>query len=412
MSSETVVAPEVAGEVASAGQQSTPFTQPSPSLQTAQQAAGESALVHWLTLTLLPGCGAGSIRKLVDYFGAPKAALAATKQQWMDVPGLSVKQLEGFDSIAECRQKAGSIVARAAALGVHVLCVDDAHYPELLLEIPDPPIVLYCLGNTQLLHSTCVAMVGSRSATGYGRRIARSFAEGVARAGVTVVSGMALGIDSESHLGALQAGGGTIGVLGCGIDVVYPRQNSALYQQVRSCGLLMSEYPPGTRPEGFRFPARNRIIAGLSRGVVVVEAARKSGSLITAQLGLDFGREIFAVPGQVDSYKSEGAHWLLQQGAQLVMGHGDILDVLTGGYHPSGAGPLGDGATEERPELPVELEPDALLLLNQLEPYPVSREEVAVKVDFSQARLSELFLYLELEGVIEMGPGDMVRRTI
>lgn len=413
MSSEAVVDPEAQSEVASADTQRTRFQAHPPPQQIAVQSANESLITDWLTLTLLPGCGAGSARKLVEHFGSPKAALAASRLQWAEVSGLGVKQREAFDTISECRQKARSVLDRAHAINVHLLSIDDTAYPQLLREIPDPPVVLYCLGNTDLLQSVCVAMVGSRSATSYGRRVARSFAEGLSREGVTVVSGMALGIDSESHIGALQARGSTIGVLGCGIDVVYPRQNGSLYEQVINSGLLISEYPPGTRPEGFRFPARNRIIAGLSSGVVVVEAARKSGSLITAQLGLDFGREIFAVPGQVDSYKSEGAHWLLQQGAQLVMSHGDIMEGLfTGfGFHECGSSNEEPGGKEVSELLP-NLEPDAIELFNQLEPYPVSREEISLKLSLSQARLSELFLYLELEGVIEMGPGDMVRRTV
>jgi DNA processing protein len=220
-----------------------------------------------------------------------------------------------------------------------------------------------------------------------------------------VLSGLAAGIDSESHSGALKGGGGTIAVLGCGVDVVYPRQNRSLYEQIRADGLLVSEYPLGTQPEGFRFPARNRIIAGLCLGVVVVEAAKKSGSLITAQLALDFGREIFAVPGQVDSFKSEGTHWLLRQGAQLVVSADDILQELQ----------LASVCHAVKNESALAnkfsaLDPDAVVLLNHLEPYPLLREEVSDKSGFTPARLSELFLFLELEGHIEMLPGDMVRR--
>ncbi|WP_136795196.1 DNA-processing protein DprA [Desulfosediminicola ganghwensis] len=412
MSSEAVVDPGVQSKMDLVESQNTSCNPPPPTSQAAEQSAYDPAVADWVTLTLLPGCGPGTIRKLVDHFGSPGAALAATRRQWSDVSGLGSKQLAAWNCIDECSKTARLLANRTISMGGQLLSIDDAAFPELLREIPDPPAVLYCLGDIGLLTSSSVAMVGSRSATSYGRRVARSLAEGLSREGLTVVSGMALGIDSESHIGALQGRGGTIGVLGCGIDVVYPRQNSSLYHEVKTKGLLISEYPPGTRPEGFRFPARNRIIAGLSKGVVVVEAARKSGSLITAQLGLDFGREIFAVPGQVDSYKSEGAHWLLQQGAQLVMSAADIVAGTSAYYNTCGVGTFDNQPDNNIEQLAPGLEPDAIELLKQLEPYPVSREEVSEKLHLSPARLSELFLYLELEGVVEMGPGDMVRRTV
>jgi DNA processing protein len=222
---------------------------------------------------------------------------------------------------------------------------------------------------------------------------------------LTVVSGLALGIDSEAHWGAVRGDGGTIAVLGSGVDVVYPRQNHSLYEKIRAGGLLLSEYPFGTQPEGFRFPARNRIIAGISQGVVVVEAARKSGSLITAQMALDFGREVFAVPGQVDSYKSEGTHWLLKQGAQLVTSGTEIVEELCPSVCGSATGPTGNS------EEPLSgLDPDAVALLQHLDPYPVSRDEVSEKAGLSPSRLSELFLFLELEGYVEVLPGDMIRK--
>jgi DNA processing protein len=222
---------------------------------------------------------------------------------------------------------------------------------------------------------------------------------------VTVVSGLALGIDAEAHLGALAGQGGTVAVLGCGLDVVYPRQNRGLYKQIGACGALVSEYPLGTGPEGFRFPARNRIIAGLCQGVVVVEAAKRSGSLITAQMALDCGREVFAVPGQVDSCKSEGTHWLLQQGAKLVQKVEDIVDEL------ALPGSKNDAAQNMTSHHDLhDIEPDALALLGHIESYPLMRDELLEKSGLAPARLSELLLLLELDGLIEVLPGDKLRK--
>lgn len=364
-----------------------------------------AATRDWLCLSLLPGLGPAGAARLVDHFGDVRRVLKASSAERMAVPGVRASQLAGFDRLEECRRQADRELAGISSLGGTILTREAPGYPGMLREIPDPPVVLYALGDISLLESRCVAMVGSRSATAYGRRAAGSLAESLAAHGVTVVSGMALGIDSEAHGGALKAHGATIAVLGCGIDVVYPRQNQPLYRQISTSGLLLSEYPLGTQPEGFRFPARNRIIAGMSLGVVVVEATRKSGSLITAQLALDFGREVFAVPGQIDSFKSEGTHWLLRQGAQLVASGGDIVAGLgIAGFCPGGKA-VGDG----RDGLSA-LDPDAAALLRHLEPYPISRDEVAGLTGLGPARLSELLLFLELEGHIEMLAGDLVRR--
>lgn len=295
---------------------------------------------------------------------------------------------------------------RLAGAGATALTFADPHYPSLLKELPDPPPVLYVLGRQELLGMESVAIVGSRAATTYGRRIAFSLAKNLTDCSFTVVSGLALGIDTESHAGALAGRGGTVAVLGCGLDVVYPKQNSGLYKKIAEHGALVSEYPLGTPPEGFRFPARNRIIAGLSRGVVVVEAAKRSGSLITAQIALDCGREVFAVPGQVDSCKSEGAHWLLKQGAKLVQSLNDIVEEL-GVPVPAGEGDKSRDAAKKKDS---GLEPDAVALLGRLDSYPTPRETLLETAGMVPGRLSELLLVLELEGLIEMLPGDKVRK--
>lgn len=302
-------------------------------------------------------------------------------------------------------EKARALLKRIAAGGATVICPDDQRYPKLLKEITDPPAVLYVQGRVELLDSLCLAMVGSRAATSYGKRCSFTLARDLAASGVTVVSGLALGIDSEAHTGALSVPGATIGVLGCGLDVVYPRNNRSLYDRIRKEGLLVTEYPLGTKPDGFRFPARNRIISGLSRGVVVVEAARKSGSLITAEMALDEGREVFAVPGQIDSLKSDGTHWLLQQGAKLVQSVADICDDIHADWHSEAL-----SKSSARNTAQSVLDPAAKKLLDGIDVYPCSRNELIAVSGVGPAKVTELLLLLELEGLVELLPGDEVRR--
>ncbi len=310
----------------------------------------------------------------------------------------------GFAELQSLRTICEQEIDRLEAFGGAMLTFEDTLYPELLKQIHDPPPVLYTLGNQDLLSSQSIAVVGSRAATSYGKRIARDLSHKLAAHKITVVSGLALGIDTEAHRGALQAGGDTISVLGCGLDVIYPRQNDKLYHEIAEKGVIVTEYPLGTTPEGFRFPARNRIITGLSYGVVVVEAARKSGSLITAQLAFDGGREVFAVPGQVDSYKSEGTHWLLKQGAKLVQSEADVLEEFSG----SGLSFTGQVVHDSRETLHVDT--TGKLLLDILETYPIARDEILHKSGLDIADFSESLLLLELEGLIEILPGDEVRR--
>ncbi len=361
-------------------------------------------LSDWICLSLLPGLGVAGLWRLVNHFGNPAEVLSRSRDSLARVPGIRGAQLAGLGQIEEMRDAARYQIEAIRERGGTILCWDDSFYPDLLRQLPDPPPVLYTEGDLSLLESLAVAIVGSRSATSYGLRVAHAFGKDLSMNNITVISGLALGIDSEGHRGALDGTGSTIGVLGCGLDVVYPRQNKELYNQLRNKGLLITEYPLGTRPEGFRFPARNRIIAGLSHGILVVEAAMKSGSLITAQMGVDFGREVFAVPGQIDSFKSEGAHHLIRQGAHLVSNIKDILDSLR--FDQSTENKRADHQTDK----PTGLNPALSQFLDHIEPYPQTMDEVIEKAQLTVAKASELFLMLELEGCIEMLPGDMVRK--
>lgn len=365
----------------------------------------DEALVDWLALRMVPGLGVSSLWRLLDHFSSPQRVLGASPSEVQRVPGVGQRHLAGLFTGADYRQQAREELRRLTALGGFALAFPDTGYPPLLRGLIDPPPLLFAMGKRSVLEAAAVAVVGSRAATGYGRKVAFTLGEQLAAAGFAVVSGLALGIDAQAHAGALHGNGATIAVLGCGLDVVYPRLNRPLFLKIRECGVLLSEYLLGTQPEGFRFPARNRIIAGMSKGVVVVEAARRSGSLITAQIALDCGREVFAVPGHIDSQKSEGSHWLLKQGAKLVQGVEDIVEELGGAGNPA----VREPREEQAPSVGT-LTPEAERLLALLDLYPQPREEVLTSSRLSPSRFNEVLLLLELDGHVEVLAGDRVCR--
>ncbi len=359
----------------------------------------------WLALAILPGLGCTLIHRLVAAFGNPQAVLAAGRTV-AHVEGIGPKLAALFDNpavLAQAQSWAVREQERAAAVGVRLLSCTDPRYPSLLRTIHDPPVLLWCRGDLVSLQQTAVALVGSRSATGYGRKISFLLAQQLVQAGLTVVSGLAEGIDGQAHAGALAAAGRTVAVLGCGVDVVYPRFHSRLYEQIQAHGLLVSEYPLGTQPDGFRFPARNRIISGLSLGVVVVEAAAKSGSLITARMALEQNREVFAVPGRIDSPQSEGSHHLIQQGAQLVHSVEDILAEL-----PTVGGVRQNKAT--RQAVPEDISASEQKLLALLAADPIDIEELTATSGLPVSELHGLLLNLELKGLIRQLPGQQYER--
>ena len=353
-----------------------------------------------MCLSFSPGIGAIAYWRLIAHFGGATAVCAAPAKALLEVKGLSERQRRAVAAAASLLPAVRAEEERLAQLGGVCICHHQPEYPDKLLHLADPPPLFYALGDTSLLQKRAVAVVGARAASSYGRRIAASFAKGLARQAV-VISGMALGIDGEAHGGALANDGQTIGVLGCGLDIVYPPANTRLFKAMREKGLLITEYPLGTPPDAFRFPARNRIIAALSEAVVIVEAARRSGSLITAQMALDIGREVFAVPGQADSAKSAGCHWLLREGARIALSADDILAEL-GGFDTSPA------QATAKDKITLTSEQAAVLAL--LDAYPQSREEILARSRLSPARFSEIVINLELEGLLETVPGDMLVR--
>ena len=276
----------------------------------------------WLQLALTPGISANDLRELLKRFGLPEAVLAESRARLAGI--LSPGALSALD---------GSEVARAVerslrwleAPGHGIITLAEPQYPALLLAIPDPPPLVYVLGQVPLLSNMSLAIVGSRNATAQGVRDAERFARVFSEAGLTIVSGLAQGIDAAAHRGGLCGRGSTIAVLGTGIDVVYPKANASLAERIASEGLLLSEFPLSTPPVAHNFPRRNRLISGLSRGCLVVEAAAASGSLITARSAADQGREVFAIPGSIHSPLSKGCHALIKAGAKLVESAEDVL---------------------------------------------------------------------------------------
>ncbi len=285
---------------------------------------------HWLQLALTDGIGPVLARRLVEASGSVAAACVADAERLRAVEGIASKAGKIAASLRAAAGKVDAELARAAAAGAHVICPDDVTFPPLLREIPDPPLVLYVRGTIEPRDLNAVAVVGSRKCSLYGREQAERFSALLAGAGFTVVSGGARGTDTAAHRGAiLHPAGRTIAVLGSGVDVAYPPENAALFEQLARRGAVVSEYPMGTPPVAENFPKRNRLVSGMSRGVLVTEADERSGALITArQAADDHNRPVFALPGRVDNKLSVGPHMLIRDGATLVTRLEDILDDL------------------------------------------------------------------------------------
>lgn len=358
--------------------------------------------LYWLAWQwIMPG-SAKQIYALADHFGSLRNAWAAKERELTGLPGIGAEKLAGIvRHRAETTPE--SLAEKLRKLNIQFLCFKDAGYPRQLKNIFDPPAVLFLRGKTSPDDELAVAVVGARKPTPYGQIVAEKLAKDLAAVGVTVVSGMARGIDTSAHKGALSAGGRTLAVLGCGLDVVYPRENKKLMEQIAETGAVLSEFPPGSAPEAWHFPARNRVISGLSLGTVVVEAGEKSGALITANFALEQGRDVMAVPGNVTGSLSRGPHRLIKQGARLVEGAGDIIDEL--GLERLFPLPEKD----ERPALKISKEEEILYRLLTLE--PVSLETIIIKSGLTPQKVMAALMYLELKGLTRQLPGKSYIRT-
>lgn len=357
--------------------------------------------VYWLGLKSVPGVGNRLFLRLIEHFGGPERVLSASTAELKQVEGIN-DRLASLIHRHTIPREVREDLALAQRNGAKIVTFSDPDYPALLRHIYDPPPVLYVYG-TITAGSLNIAVVGSRNATAYGRNMTERLSEDLGKRGFTVVSGMARGVDSAAHAGALAAGARTIAVLGCGLGTIYPAENRPLFHRIVDQGAVVSEFPFLTPPDAHNFPIRNRIISGMSLGTVVVEATHKSGSLITARLAAEQGREVFAVPGSIASFKSMGTHRLIKQGAKLVEHVGDIIEELnipeaeTRSSVDAGKGTIALTAEERR-------------ILDALSPYPVHIDNLARMLSLPAAQASGLLLQLELKGLVTQSPGKFFTR--
>lgn len=353
----------------------------------------DAGLAAWLRLTLPPGIGGETQRKLLAAFGLPEAIFAAGRLDVREVIGNKADLLFDFDADEVIENS----LHWAEAPDQHILTLADSAYPPALLEIPDPPSVLYVRGKLALLKCRGLAVVGSRNATAQGIQNAENFAKTLAGHGFGIISGLALGIDAAAHRGALAVHGTTVAVIGTGADRLYPARNIQLAQEIATHGAIVSEFPLGTPALAANFPRRNRIISGLSCGVLVVEAAPESGSLITARLAAEQGREVFAIPGSIHSPVARGCHKLIKQGAKLVETANDILEELGTCSPAETIAPPTESAGEDP-------------LLAALGHDPCNLDDLAERTGYAPEQLLTELLTLELAGLIATLPGNRYQR--
>ena len=362
----------------------------------------DPGLASWLQLTLTPGLGSATLRKLLSHFGLPENVLAAGRADLARFTGAQVIRELDSAAVGEGVQQA---LAWLEVPGNAIVTLADATYPSLLLEISDPPAVLYCRGRIELLNRPALAVVGSRNATAQGNGNAEQFAGSFSAAGLTIVSGLAQGIDAAAHRGGLSGEGSTIAVLGTGVDRIYPRINTPLGEEIASRGLLLSEFALGTKALAHNFPRRNRLISGLAQGCLVVEAALASGSLITARAAAEQGREIFAVPGSIHSPLSKGCHALIKSGAKLSESAEDVLSELSS-FRRSGPVPNRStmkASTEARSDAD-----EPLLACMGFDPADV--DSLCMRAGLPAEKISAELLRLELAGRVTALPGGLYQR--
>jgi DNA processing protein len=363
----------------------------------------------WIRLAHIKGGpGATVVRALLAQFGLPDRVFAASRTALRAfVPALQIDVLLAPPS-AEAQAAIDRALAWLERPDCHLLTLADDTYPQALLTIPDPPLLLYAFGRPALLQRPALAVVGSRNASRQGLLHAEQFSEAFSQAGLPVLSGMALGIDSAAHEGGLRGKGSTVAVIGTGIDLVYPSRNRPLARRIAQQGCIVSEYPLGTPPMAFNFPRRNRIISGLSRAVLVVEAALRSGSLITARVAADQGRDVFAIPGSIHSPLSKGCHELIKQGAKLVESVQDVFEEI--GCFGDAKSSAGKAIVDPGPAAAGAAAAGDAFLLQQMGYDPVTLDQLAMRSGRAMAPLQQELLMLELDGSVELLPGGGYRR--
>jgi DNA processing protein len=361
----------------------------------------------WLNLSRIPGLGGRDVIALLEHFGTIDAIFAARRAELAEILPEKAQTIEAILGGVDA-ERVGAELRWLEEPDNHLLALGDSDYPPLLREIADPPVCLFVRGVRGVLAQPQLAIVGSRNPTPGGCLNAEAFAEALTHAGLVVTSGLALGIDGCAHRAALAAGGGTIAIAATGLDRVYPARHRELAHQIAEHGALVSEFPLGTPPRREHFPQRNRLISGLSLGVLVVEAALPSGSLITARLAAEQGREVFAIPGSIHSPLTRGCHQLIRQGAKLVETARDILEEL---------GPLAQAANERagaagggRPAAATPLEPSMARLLEHLGYDPVAPDTLVERSGLTPEAISSMLLQMELRGLIAACPGGRYQR--
>lgn len=362
-------------------------------------------LASWLRLLGTEGIGSGTARNLLSVFGMPQDVFSASLKHLESVVPGKTAHLLLLPPTDEMQAQIEKTAAWMGEAGNRILTLADPDYPPALLEIPDPPVMLYVKGRVELLSRPALAIVGSRNATRQGSRDAEKFAEVLGHAGWAIISGMALGIDAAAHVGGLASPASTIAVIGTGADIIYPSRNQALARRIAQEGCMISEYPLGMTAIASNFPRRNRIISGLSRGVLVVEAAARSGSLITAHVAAEQGRDVFAIPGSIHSPLSRGCHQLIRQGAKLVETAQDIMEELP---------PLDALATDLLGKAgrmdEAEMDEEAGQVLSALGFDPVDPDSLCERLDMDIAALNAILLEMEMDGLVELLPGGRYRR--
>jgi DNA processing protein len=364
-------------------------------LDTSSTSSREDA-PSWLRLTLVPGVSPGAQRALLNAFGTPDGVVRASRR---DIAAASDDDVAALLTQGPDPTLLEDTLRWLDAPGHHLVALSDAHYPRALLQISDPPAVLYVSGRSEMLNVPAFAIVGSRNATPQGTQDAEAFGRALSQAGLAIVSGLALGIDSAAHRGGLAAAASSIAVMGTGPDIIYPRRNRELAEALAQKGCLVSEFPLRTPSVAGNFPRRNRLISGLARGVLVVEAALASGSLITARYALEQGRDVFAIPGSIHSPVAKGCHWLIKQGAKLVESADDILGELR--WIAPGAPPQSAPALEEQ------CDP----LLEAMGFAPMSIDQMAQRTGLGAAKLAAQLSRLEIEGRVAALAGGWFQRV-
>ncbi len=391
----------------------------SPEHPRTQQLTAADDLAAWIRLTAVTGVGPDRQRGLLAAFGLPERIFAASRSALVGVVGA-----EAADALLAPPPQ--SWIERAQAWAdepdSHLVTLADSRYPRALLDIADPPVLLYVKGDPALLQGPGLAVVGARSATAQGEANAEAFARALSEQGFTIVSGLALGIDAAAHRGALAGQGRTVAVVGTGVDRIYPARNAALAREIAAAGAIVSELPLGTSALRHNFPRRNRIIAGLAEGVLVVEAAVNSGSLITARLATESGREVFAIPGSIHSPLARGCHRLIREGAKLVETAEDVVEELRGrlgwGPGPSQAPRRATASSRARSAPPepaaqqgLALDGEAARVLRAIGHDPVDIDTLAPRCGLTVDALYAILLPLELDGHVARLPGGRFQRV-